>query len=67
MRPRRLSNALRKEELSGLLLQDPVRMGYLGVIHAVDILQGVIPEKRIDTGAWVAIAPNMGDPEIKKD
>lgn len=61
-----LVEALRKEELHGLVLQDPVRMGYLGVIHAVDILQGTIPEKRIDTGAWVATAQNMDDPEIKQ-
>ncbi|HCQ03148.1 MAG TPA: sugar ABC transporter substrate-binding protein [Candidatus Latescibacteria bacterium] len=61
-----LVEALRKEELHGLVLQDPVRMGYLGVIHAVNILEGSIPEKRIDTGAWVATVQNMDDPEIRQ-
>ena len=41
-------------------------MGYLGVIHAVNILQGSTPEKRIDTGAWVATVQNMDDPEIRQ-
>lgn len=61
-----LVEALRQEELHGLVLQDPVRMGYLGVMHAVGILQGTVPEKRIDTGAWVATAQNMDEPEIKQ-
>ena len=59
-----LVEALRVGELHGLILQDPVRMGYLGVRFAVDALAGKPLEKRIDTGAWVATPDNMDDPEI---
>ena len=61
-----LVEAVRKNELHGLVLQDPVQMGYMGVMHAVDALQGKIPEKRIDTGTWVATSENMNDPEVRR-
>lgn len=59
-----LVKALRVGELHGLVLQDPVRMGYLGVRAAVDALKGIEQDKRVDTGAWVATPENMDEPEI---
>ena len=56
--------ALGAGELHGLVLQDPVRMGYLGVRAAVDAIKGLLQEKRVDTGAWVATPENMDEPEI---
>ena len=61
-----LVEALRKKELHGLVLQDPVQMGYLGVMNAVGALQGEIIKKRTDTGSWVATAENMNGPEIRR-
>jgi ribose transport system substrate-binding protein len=61
-----LINALKKDELNGLILQDPFKMGYLGVKAAVDILQDKKVEKRIDTGVTLVTKENLNDPEIQK-
>jgi ABC-type sugar transport system substrate-binding protein len=50
----------------GIVLQDPVAMGYLGVKTMVAHLQGQEVEKRIVTGVYVATAENMADGEMKK-
>jgi ABC-type sugar transport system, periplasmic component len=50
----KLIEALKNKELHGLVLQDPVKMGYLGVKILVDYLQGKPIEKRIDTGVKLA-------------
>ncbi|MGB9863283.1 MAG: substrate-binding domain-containing protein [Candidatus Saccharicenans sp.] len=62
----KLIQALRKRELHGLVLQDPMKMGYLGVKILVDYLEGRPVEKRIDTGVTVATPDNMDEPEIKR-
>lgn len=62
----KLIQALRKRELHGLVLQDPMKMGYLGVKVLVDYLEGRPVEKRIDTGVRVATPDNMDEPEIKR-
>ncbi len=61
-----LAAALEKGEIHGLILQDPVRIGYLGVLTAVRHLRGEQVEKRIDTGITVATPDNMRDPEIDR-
>ncbi|HEK85907.1 MAG TPA: sugar ABC transporter substrate-binding protein [Candidatus Aminicenantes bacterium] len=61
----KLIQALKDKELDGLVLQDPVKMGYLGVKTLVDYLQGKPVEKRIDTGVTLATPENMNQPEIK--
>jgi ribose transport system substrate-binding protein len=62
----RLVKGLRKGEIHGLVLQDPINMGYLGVKIMVKHLRGQKVQKRIDTGSVVATPENMNDPEIKK-
>ncbi|MHC4461089.1 MAG: ABC transporter substrate-binding protein [Planctomycetota bacterium] len=62
----RLVKGLEKGEIHGLVLQDPINMGYLGVKTIVRHLQGEKVEKRIDTGSEVATPENMNDPEMKK-
>jgi ribose transport system substrate-binding protein len=47
-----------------LVVQNPVHMGYLGVITMVRHLQGKPVEKRVDTGVSVATRDNMKQPEI---
>jgi ribose transport system substrate-binding protein len=51
--------------IDGLVVQDPVRMGYLGVKTMVAHLKGEPVEKRIDTGVHVVTRDNMDQPEMK--
>lgn len=60
----KLIEALSKGEIKGLVIQNPFKMGYLGVKTAVACIKGDPYEKRIDTGATVATPENMNDPEI---
>ncbi len=61
----RLVQALRKGHIKGLVLQDPINMGYLGVKTIVAHLRGQNVEGRIDTGSMVATPENMDDPKVK--
>jgi ABC-type sugar transport system substrate-binding protein len=61
-----LIKGLTEGKLHGIVLQDPVKMGYLGVKTMVAHLQGKPVEKRIVTGVYVATAENMSDPQMKK-
>lgn len=56
--------AMKKGELRGLVLQDPINMGYLGVKTMVAHLKGDKLDKRIDTGATVATPENMNEPAV---
>ena len=62
----RLVQGLRRGEIHGLVLQDPINMGYLGVKTMVRHLRGEQMEKRIDTGSVVATPENMNEPRIKE-
>jgi ribose transport system substrate-binding protein len=61
----KLVQALGQGELHGLVLQDPMNMGYLGVKTMVQHLNGEEVEERIDTGSEVATKENMNDPRIQ--
>jgi ribose transport system substrate-binding protein len=61
-----LVSALRKGEIEALVVQDPVRMGYLGVKTMVAHLRGQPVERRIDTGVHVATRANMDEPAMKE-
>lgn len=63
---KKLIEALEKGELAGLVLQDPIRMGYESVRTAVDHLRGEPYEPYIDTGVFLATPENMNQPEIRK-
>ncbi len=58
--------ALKKGEIHALVVQDPVRMGYLGVKTMVEHLQGKTVEKVIDTGVYLVTPENMNQEEIRK-
>ncbi|HEX4131361.1 MAG TPA: substrate-binding domain-containing protein [Pirellulales bacterium] len=62
----RLIDALAEKKVSAIILQDPVRMGYLAVRAMLDHLDGKPVEKRIATGEFVATPENMREPEIEK-
>jgi ribose transport system substrate-binding protein len=55
---------LRDGVLDGLVVQDPVKMGYLGVKTIVAHIKGQPIEKRIDTGVHVVTPGNMNEPEM---
>ncbi len=53
-------------DVQGLIVQDPVKMGYLGVLTLVHHLQGQPVEKRIDTGVVLVTPENMEEPQIRE-
>jgi ABC-type sugar transport system substrate-binding protein len=63
---RELNKALSEGKLHGIVLQDPVTMGYLGVKTLLAHLLGQDVEKRIVTGVYVATRENMAGDPIKK-
>jgi ribose transport system substrate-binding protein len=61
----RLVLAMRKGYIHGLVLQDPINMGYLGVKMMVAHLRGEKVDKLIDTGSSMATPENMDEPKMK--
>jgi ribose transport system substrate-binding protein len=61
-----LVKALESGQLHGLVLQDPVRMGYLGVKTMVSHLKGQTVERRIDTGVRLVTKADMDDPVARE-
>ncbi|MGZ5467659.1 MAG: ABC transporter substrate-binding protein [Candidatus Aminicenantales bacterium] len=61
----KLVQGLRDGDIHGLVVQNPAKMGYLGVKTIVAILRGEPVEKVIDTGVVLATKDNMDSPEIK--
>jgi len=59
-----LVTAMKKGELHGLVLQDPINMGRLGVKTMAAHLRGQKVPPRIDTGSTVATPENMHQPDI---
>jgi ribose transport system substrate-binding protein len=57
--------ALKNGEINALVVQNPYKMGYLGVKTLVAHLDGVAVEPLIDTGVAVVTRENMDDPEVK--
>jgi ribose transport system substrate-binding protein len=61
-----LIQGLKDGVLDGIVLQDPVRMGYLAVKTLVAHIKGEKVEKRIDTGVHVATKENMEQPGMRE-
>lgn len=61
-----LVEAMGKDEIQGLVVQNPIRMGYLAVKAAADALAGKPVEPRIDTGVVLITKENMNAPESKE-
>lgn len=57
-----LVDALGKGEMAGLVVQNPVKMGYLGVKTLVDHLNKKPVEPRVDTGVMMVTKENMSTP-----
>ena len=58
--------AMRKGDLHGVVVQDPMKMGYLGVKTMVQHLQGEPVESRVDTGVALVTPENLDDPQIQQ-
>lgn len=56
--------AINAGQMDGMVLQNPVNMGYLAVKALVQHLRGQPVEKRIDTGATLVTKGNIADPAI---
>ena len=61
----KLVQGLRDGAIQGLVIQNPNKMGYLGVKTIVAYLRGEPVEKVVDTGVVLATKDNMDTPEIK--
>ncbi|HWC90410.1 MAG TPA: substrate-binding domain-containing protein [Pirellulales bacterium] len=63
---RRMVQALAEKKMRGIVVQDPVNMGYLAVKTMVEHLQQKPVEKRISTGEAIATPENMNEPKMKE-
>jgi ribose transport system substrate-binding protein len=61
-----LIKGLADGQIDALIIQDPVKMGYLAVKTLVAHIKGEKVEKRIDTGVHVATKENMEEPAMKE-
>jgi ribose transport system substrate-binding protein len=60
-----LLGALRENKIQGLALQNPFRMGFMGVKTAVAVVRGKKTGERIDTGVKLVTPDNVDDPAIR--
>jgi ribose transport system substrate-binding protein len=61
-----LVQAIRDGKMHGIVLQDPVKMGYDAVRTMVAHLEKQPVDKRISTGEHIATPDNLDEPEIQK-
>ena len=59
------TEAMRKKQLHGIVVQNPFNMGYLGVRTMVEHLQGKGVAKLVDTGVTMVTPDNLDAPEIQ--
>ncbi len=62
----RMMGGLKAGSVHGIVLQDPVRMGYLAVKTMVEHLEGKTIEPRVQTGEALATPQNINEPAISK-
>jgi ribose transport system substrate-binding protein len=61
-----LIDAMRAGQLDGVAVQNPMRMGYLGVMTMVDHLHGKPVTRRIDTGVIMVTPANLDSAGIRE-
>jgi ribose transport system substrate-binding protein len=61
----KLVEALEKGQIDGLVLQDPVNMGYLAVKTLVQHLRGQAVSTRLDTGSTLVTRENRNEPAVR--
>ncbi len=55
---------LKNGDVQALVVQDPLKMGYLGVMTVVEHIKGKKVAKRIDTGVSMVTKDNMDQPDM---
>lgn len=60
-----LRDALRAGNVTAIILQDPVQMGYLAVKTMIQHLRGEEVDEYVDTGVFVATPENIDDEKIQ--
>ncbi len=60
-----LVQALQAKEIQALVVQDPFKMGYVGVKTLVQVIQGQKVPKSIDTGVTLVTLDNLNTPDVK--
>lgn len=60
-----LVTALQAGQVQGLVVQDPVKMGYLGVKTLVASIKGQKVDARVDTGVTMVTPENMKTPPVQ--
>ena len=61
-----LLKGMRDGQLDAIVVQDPVKMGYLGVKTVVAHIRGEKVERRIDTGVRLVSRDHMDDPDVQE-
>ena len=61
-----LADGLRGRQIDALVLQNPMKMGYLATKTLAAVIKGEKVEKRIDTGAQLVTHDNMDQPAQKE-
>jgi ribose transport system substrate-binding protein len=61
-----LLKGMRDGHLDAVVVQDPVKMGYLGVKTVVAHIHGEKVESRIDTGVRLVSREHMDDPDVQE-
>jgi len=61
----RMVQAMSEGKMDGIVLQDPVKMGYYAVKTMVDHLEGKEVRPRIDTQAYIATPENMDTDQMQ--
>jgi ribose transport system substrate-binding protein len=59
-----LVDALKAKQIQGLVVQDPMKMGFLGVLTMVRVIKKQPVEKSIDTGVTLVTPENMNNPDM---
>ena len=59
-------DAMKNNQMQGIVVQNPFAIGELGVKAMVDSLLGKPVEKRVDTGVMMITPDNMNSPEAQK-
>lgn len=62
----RFLDSMREKKIHGIVLQDPIAMGYQGVKAIMRHIGGESVEKRIPTGEYLATPENMDGDDMKK-
>jgi len=57
--------AMKANQLHGIVVQNPFNMGYLGVRTMVDYLAGKPVNQRIDTGVTLVTLENLNSPDLQ--